>query len=391
VYRRTRGEELKIAFEKLKDQLDLLHLAQGITEVPDNEDDNEASEDLQEFKKNLEKAGKEGIVSPEDLERVKTALEGKPTAEVFDYLNGASGNEKVPIAISILTSSLISGSINANEDKKNGIGDIEPKRLKVDRTNRLGAGQFAEVFVGTLGTKDVAVKCVRVRDGKLVTEDIKMLRQEAIQWRHLEHRNIVKLLGICIRDGTLELVMERCEMTLHRLLHNETQHKLEDEEQFTIIKGIARGMEYIHKKHVIHRDLKPANILLATNGTVKIADFGLATKKAKEFSTTFQTVRTAGTPAYIAPEVVETPPIWTVRADVFSFAVTMWEVLHRLEPKVDRTVNVNARPLIDDHIQRWIITLLESCWAQDVNDRPRANEIVRELENKTSKRRSTKF
>jgi serine/threonine protein kinase len=86
---------------------------------------------------------------------------------------------------------------------------------------------------------------------------------------------------------------------------------------------------YLHTRHVpiVHRDLKSENILLTENFTVKICDFGMA--RLKLHSTHIETQHAnAGTPAWMAPEVLRGEH-FDEKADVYSFSIILWEILHR--------------------------------------------------------------
>lgn len=73
------------------------------------------------------------------------------------------------------------------------------------------------------------------------------------------------------------------------------------------MRQILNAMEYLHNNLIVHRDLKPENLLLTADGTVKVADFGLAVKLEDE---TKQTFGTAGSPDYIAPEILNKKFYW---------------------------------------------------------------------------------
>ncbi|KAK4562111.1 hypothetical protein RGQ29_004822 [Quercus rubra] len=85
---------------------------------------------------------------------------------------------------------------------------------------------------------------------------------------------------------------------------------------------VSKGMDYLHKNNIIHRDLKAANLLMDENEVVKVADFGVARVKTQSGVMTAET----GTYRWMAPEVIEHKP-YDHKADVFSFAIVLWELL----------------------------------------------------------------
>merc|ERR1711964_338103 len=84
------------------------------------------------------------------------------------------------------------------------------------------------------------------------------------------------------------------------------------------------GLAFMHKNQVIHRDLKPGNVLISTDGKVKLADFGAAYDLSKLTHTEKQTI--CGTPAFIAPEVVQKGK-HTTKTDIWSLGVTVYNML----------------------------------------------------------------
>jgi len=89
---------------------------------------------------------------------------------------------------------------------------------------------------------------------------------------------------------------------------------------------IASALDAAHRKGVIHRDLKPANILVTSEGSVKLLDFGLAKQVADPDQTATIEGTILGTAAYMAPEQAEGKPL-DVRSDVFSFGAVLYEIL----------------------------------------------------------------
>ncbi|CAM9271886.1 unnamed protein product, partial [Sphacelaria rigidula] len=133
----------------------------------------------------------------------------------------------------------------------------------------------------------------------------------------LDHPNIVHLHGACMTPPRLFYVMELCEMSLFHLLH-QCRRCIATKARVRMALDISRSMAYLHSRDppIIHRDLKSLNLLLASdNVTVKLCDFGLVRT----------TVTAAGTPAYMAPELLQGRP-FNKTVDVYAFGILLWEV-----------------------------------------------------------------
>jgi serine/threonine protein kinase len=89
-----------------------------------------------------------------------------------------------------------------------------------------------------------------------------------------------------------------------------------------MIVGIILGMRYLHSQSIIHRDLKPENILLDRLSRIRIGDFGLAREDSYFFSKPG-----AGTPLYMAPEIILLGQPPTTKVDVFAFGLILYEIL----------------------------------------------------------------
>ncbi|PKI36719.1 hypothetical protein CRG98_042884 [Punica granatum] len=191
--------------------------------------------------------------------------------------------------------------------------------------NKLGEGGFGPVFRGTLSDgRVIAVKQLSLtsHQGKnqFVTE---IATISAVQ-----HRNLVKLYGCCIEGDKRLLVYEYLEnKSLDQALFGQRSLNLDWPTRYEICLGVARGLAYLHEEsrlRIVHRDVKASNILLDSNLTPKISDFGLA--KLYDDKKTHISTRVAGTIGYLAPEYAMRGHL-TEKADVFAFGVVALEVL----------------------------------------------------------------
>ncbi|WVZ81382.1 hypothetical protein U9M48_028764 [Paspalum notatum var. saurae] len=145
--------------------------------------------------------------------------------------------------------------------------------------NLLGRGGFGMVYKGVLPVSRVNVAVKRVsHDSK---QGMKEFIAEIVSIGHLQHRNLVPLLGYCRRKGELLLVYDYMPNgSLDKYMYGkEGKLTLEWIQRFRIIKGVASGLLYLHEeceKVIIHRDIKASNVLLDNEMNGRLGDFGLA-------------------------------------------------------------------------------------------------------------------
>lgn len=174
--------------------------------------------------------------------------------------------------------------------------------------------------------RTVAVKIMHPH----LTEDpnfVGRFAREARAAARLSHPHVVAVLDQGrTDDGLVFLVMEFVEGgTLRDVLNR--KHFLTPGQALELLAPILEGLASAHRVGLVHRDIKPENVLMRTDGTVKVADFGLS-RGADQHTTTGAVL---GTVAYAAPELVKEQPVGT-RSDVYSAGILAWEMLAGKRP-----------------------------------------------------------
>ncbi len=192
----------------------------------------------------------------------------------------------------------------------------------------LGHGAMGVVYQAvdpTIG-RPVAIKTIRLDDVDDADERAKLrerLFREARSAGILSHPGIVTIYDMEERGDIAFIAMEFVDgPTLDQLLSS--KQPIAPERLINILRQTAAALDYAHAKGIVHRDIKPANIMMASDGAVKITDFGIAKVTTSQQYT--QTGTILGTPNYMSPEQVQGLAV-TGRADQFSLAVIAFEML----------------------------------------------------------------
>src|SRR3954471_7317691 len=205
--------------------------------------------------------------------------------------------------------------------------------------HRLGSGGMAEVWLATdemLGRR-VALKFLDERFGQ-DAQFVERFRREAQAAAGLQHPNIV---GVFDRGETQNRHWIAMEYVEGASLKDLIMRGLSVGEAVELIRQILTGAKFAHEHGIIHRDFKPENVLVDREGRARVADFGLASSatggaagvslRASPMAFMSVTGTLSGTPAYMAPELVD-----GVRphegSDQFAFAVTLFEAVHGRYP-----------------------------------------------------------
>ena len=202
---------------------------------------------------------------------------------------------------------------------------------------------MANVYLAhdTILDRSVAVKVLR---GDLANDEkfVRRFQREALSASSLSHPNIVEMYDVGEDDGQYYIVMEYVDgKTLKQVLKQ--RGELSITEVVDIMLQVTDGMAHAHDAYIIHRDIKPQNIMILNNGMIKITDFGVAT--ALNSTQLTQTNSVMGTVHYLPPEQANGKGS-TIRSDIYSMGIMMYELLTGLVPyKGDNAVEIALKHL----------------------------------------------
>jgi len=215
---------------------------------------------------------------------------------------------------------------------------------RTDQYRRVGKFELHELIgEGAMGAvwkaydsvirRYVALKILSSAIGRTQDARARFLR-EARAAGALQHRNIVTIYDLGEADGQLFIAMELVDgRDLSQLIAQ--QEALSLERKLDIAIEVLQGLAYAHGRGVIHRDIKPSNVRIASDGSVKIMDFGIARLQSADVTGSGAIV---GTPTYMAPEQITNGPI-TPATDLFAMGCLLYELLSYRKPFEGETVH----------------------------------------------------
>ena len=214
-----------------------------------------------------------------------------------------------------------------------------PVRLLRDAT--LGTGAYGQVCKAMLGELPCAAKLLhptivdptRPRNRALFEQECRFLSE-------IRHPNIVQYLGVGQDRGTglPILLMELMDDSLTHFLEL-SEARLPYHVQVNINYDTAQALAFLHTNRILHRDLSSNNVLLIGAGVrAKVTDFGMS--KLTSLNPRFTPLTTCpGTPAYMSPEALLDPPIYTEKLDCFQAGVLMVQIITRKFPDPGPSIN----------------------------------------------------
>ncbi|GMI64618.1 PROTEIN KINASE 18, SNF1-RELATED PROTEIN KINASE 3.6, CBL-interacting protein kinase 20 [Hibiscus trionum] len=200
----------------------------------------------------------------------------------------------------------------------------------------LGQGTFAKVYYArnTTTGQSRAIKIIdkeKIMRGGLIDQ----IKREISVMRLVKHPNVVRLYEVMASKSKIYFVMEYVKGG--ELFSKVAKGKLNEDDARKYFQQLIAAVDYCHSRGVYHRDLKPENLLLDENGNLKVSDFGLsALRESRRQDGLLHT--TCGTPAYVAPEVIDMKGYDGAKVDIWSCGVILYVLLAGFLPFHDENL-----------------------------------------------------
>ncbi|XP_031953093.1 serine/threonine-protein kinase PAK 3-like [Corvus moneduloides] len=255
----------------------------------------------------------------------------------------------------------------------------EPRR-KYSAFEELGRGGFGAVYKALDAStgQQVAIKKMALQEEM----SAELAVNEIVVMRDSRNPNIVTYLDSYLVDGELWLAMEFMDGgTLSDVLG---AVYLEEGQIGAVCRECLQGLQFLHSRQVIHRDVKSCNILVGTDGSVKLADFGLCAQLTPELSKRSSSV---GTPSWMAPEVVR-GEAYGPKVDIWSLGIVGLEMVEgeapyqrepRLRVRCFELIERNGAPKLQNprHHSALLRDFLRCCLQTDDDRRWSAQELLK--------------
>ncbi|XP_066304416.1 uncharacterized protein [Branchiostoma lanceolatum] len=265
----------------------------------------------------------------------------------------------------------------------------------------LGEGSFGRVLKGELnlpGNDKIPIAIKTSKDFR-TTPDLEKFLSEGLVMRHFKHPNIMNLLGVCMRDDASPLVvlplMDKGDLlsVLVKSRKKGEDGKVKAESEFRLDEllyfayQIACGMEYLTALQFVHRDLAARNCMMNSQRNVKVADFGFLIEIPPEKEVVTERGMGRVPIKWMSVESIVNGT-FSMKSDVWSFGVVLWEIITAGAPPYGRLSNKDTMGQVKNgyrlpkppHCPSELYDIMRSCWMKNPSGRTDFESLVKRLE-----------
>uniref|UniRef100_A0A7N6AAV3 Tyrosine-protein kinase n=1 Tax=Anabas testudineus TaxID=64144 RepID=A0A7N6AAV3_ANATE len=205
--------------------------------------------------------------------------------------------------------------------------------------------------------------------------------QETTVMTKLQHKNLVRLLGVILHKGLLIVTELMSKGNLVNFLRTRGRSVVNSVQLLRFALDVCEGMEYLESKKLVHRDLAARNVLVSNDGVAKVSDFGLTKVDSKVSDNAKLPVK------WTAPEALKKEKFST-KSDVWSYGVLLWEIfsygrqpypkmsLVEVKEKVQKGYRMDA----PEDCPPGVYSIMRVCWEEDPRKRPTFHKLREKLE-----------
>ncbi|CAA7404814.1 unnamed protein product [Spirodela intermedia] len=270
--------------------------------------------------------------------------------------------------------------------------------------HEIGSGVSAVVYKAACLPLDAAVVAIKAIDLERSRANLDNVRREAKAMALLSHPNVLTAHCSFTVGSHLWVVMPfMAAGSLHSIISSSFPDGLPEPSIAVVLRETLQALSYLHDQGHIHRDIKAGNILVDSDGSVKLADFGVSASiyeshasysSSSSSSSCFREM--AGTPYWMAPEVIHSHVGYGIKADIWSFGITALELAHgrpplsHLSPSKSLLMRVTSRLRIEDAAEdaegkkkkkkkfsKAFKEMVTACLSQVPSRRPSADKLLR--------------
>ena len=243
--------------------------------------------------------------------------------------------------------------------------------------NMIGRGAYGEIYLvfSNKYQKEFACKVFNCKENDFEKMK-KSFNKEIETVQQLSHQNIIKYYDHFVEKHCFYIILEYCSNgTLFNFVR---MRQLPDASLYRCAYQILSALEYMHSKNIAHLDIKPDNILVDEHCRLIVTDFGLAKNMSdKELHNVY-----AGSFMYMAPEILDKKPYDPIKADIWSFGVTMYNIAvgqHPYQCRYENQIKTLIKmgyPAIPKHIPPEIQKIIEKALVINPDERATATELL---------------